>query len=60
MLARRGIAAELRWGVRMKAGEGAEKRPELDAHAWLESGGRVVLGEPKAELFRPMNESGRR
>jgi len=41
MLARRGVPATVRLGVRARpAGTRA-----LDAHAWVESGGRVVMGD---------------
>lgn len=48
MLARRGIAAALRIGVRKEAGT-------LAAHAWVEVGG-LALGEPEeiAERFRAL------
>lgn len=38
LLQRRGIAAELRIGVAREAGK------SLQAHAWVESGGRIVVG----------------
>lgn len=38
LLQRRGIPSDLRIGVAKKNGE------RLDAHAWLECGGAVVLG----------------
>ena len=43
---RRGYPAHLRIGV-IKAGDG-----KLEAHAWLESRGRVMVGGPESELSR--------
>lgn len=37
-LARMGVDSQLRLGARASAGDG------LDAHAWLEAGGRIVVG----------------
>ncbi len=50
LLARRGVAAELRIGVR-RAGAG------LAAHAWLEAGGRPI-GEPRPTAFLPLAAAG--
>lgn len=46
MLNRRGIAASMCFGV--------ARRPHLKAHAWLVSGGRVVLGSDAMVDFTPI------
>lgn len=48
MLARRGISSEIRIGVARSSGQ------SLEAHAWLERDGRVLLGARGAERFRPL------
>ena len=48
LLARRGHPALLRIGV-VKGEEG-----QLQAHAWLESGGRVVIGGSELERYVPL------
>ena len=47
MLRRRGLAAELRIGVRKVGGT-------LEAHAWIEHEGRVLFDEDTASGFAPM------
>ena len=49
LLARSGLCAELRIGV------AHDERGRFEAHAWLEYGGRVVLGSPDdATRFVPL------
>jgi hypothetical protein len=48
LLARRGHPALLRIGV-LKGEEG-----RLEAHAWLESKGRIVIGGSELERFTPL------
>jgi hypothetical protein len=48
LLARRGNPAQLRIGV-LKGEEG-----RLEAHAWLESKGRIVIGGSELERFTPL------
>jgi hypothetical protein len=48
MLARRGIRSEIRIGVAHPSGR------RLEAHAWLECAGRVVLGMHEPDRFRPL------
>jgi hypothetical protein len=45
LLGRRGLASELRLGV--SRGEG----PGLEAHAWLESEGRILIGAAERERY---------
>jgi hypothetical protein len=52
ILARRGIRAELRLGVRKVDGE-------FSAHAWVVCDGRIVLGGGIAHLFTPLNLTSR-
>lgn len=47
MFRRRGLPAELRIGVRKVDGK-------LEAHAWIEQGGRVLFDEDTASQFAPM------
>jgi hypothetical protein len=47
MFRRRGLPAELRLGVRKVDGE-------LEAHAWIEQGGRVLFDKETASRFAPM------
>ena len=47
MFRRRGIPAELRIGVRKVDGK-------LEAHAWIEQGGRVLFDEDTASRYAPM------
>lgn len=55
MLSRRGIPAELRIGVR-PPGKG-----DLEAHAWVEAGGQVVIGElDELESYRTLAARGAR
>jgi hypothetical protein len=49
-LARMGIASELKLGARKVSGG------RLDAHAWLEAGGRIVVGGD-AEGYQPFNRN---
>ena len=51
LLSRAGLPAELRIGV---ATDGYRK---LEAHAWIESGGRVVLGDHDLHRFTPLAPS---
>lgn len=56
LLRRRGLPAELRIGVARGGGRA------LDAHAWVESGGRIVLGGDELDRYtplRPASEPGR-
>ena len=48
MLSRAGYPCELRMGVAKKAPD------ELIAHAWVESEGRVVIGEFELERYTPL------
>ncbi len=50
-LARLGCAAELRIGVRRSA-EG-----KIEAHAWLESDGRVIYGGGEVPFYAPLENS---
>ncbi len=45
LLARRGLSSSLRFGGRKK------EDGTFEAHAWLESRGRVVYGEDRSDLF---------
>jgi hypothetical protein len=49
MLARSGIPSELRLGL------GRGERGELHGHAWLESGGRIVIGGGEAGNYKPID-----
>ena len=46
LLNRRGITTSLRIGV-------ARRQDTLDAHAWLEHNGRIILGEAEAQAYAP-------
>ena len=46
LLNRRGITTSLRIGV-------ARRQDTLDAHAWLEHNGRIILGEAEARTYAP-------
>lgn len=48
LLSRRGYASRLRIGVARAPGDG------LRAHAWLESGGLVVIGGSYLEAYTPL------
>lgn len=48
LLARRGLPGELRIGV------GRDPAGKLEAHAWLEDAGAVVVGSPRPEHFRTL------
>lgn len=48
MLGRAGTPSELRIGV------ARGKETEVDAHAWLECEGRVVIGDGQLERYVPM------
>jgi hypothetical protein len=48
LLSRRGYASRLTIGVARMSGDG------LRAHAWLESGGQVVLGDAGLEKYTPL------
>ena len=50
MLGRRGRPAEVRFGVRRDAAGG------MDAHAWLECEGEVLVGGEGLEVFRELRE----
>ena len=52
LLARHGYPAELRLGVAREAGR-------FDAHAWVESNGRVVIGNADLARYTPMVNSSR-
>ena len=52
MLLRRGYPAELRIGVANPAAQG------FKAHAWLESEGRVVIGDFELETYAPLGTRG--
>ena len=47
----RGEAAEIHFGIVRSA---APTGGRLEAHAWVESGGTVVLGAPEAGKFTPL------
>lgn len=47
LLSRHGHPAELRLGVARDAGQ-------FDAHAWVESGGRVVIGNTDISRYTPL------
>lgn len=47
LMSRRGMAATLRIGV-------ARRHGHLDAHAWLEHNGRIILGEADAAAYGPL------
>ena len=47
LLARHGYPAELRLGVARDAGQ-------FEAHAWVESNGRVVIGQADLHRYTPM------
>lgn len=53
MLRRRGYCSDVRFGVR-KSSDGA-----LEAHAWLEWGGRVILGGQQMRGFVPLELASR-
>jgi hypothetical protein len=48
MLARSGYAAELKFGA------GKSHNGDFRAHAWLESGGRILIGEFESGSYMPM------
>ena len=48
LLSRYGHAATLRLGV------AKDPHGRLQAHAWLESEGRTILGDPRTDAFAPM------
>jgi Transglutaminase-like superfamily len=52
LLARAGTPSELRIGL--SRGE----RGELHGHAWLEAGGRIVIGGEEADSYRPIDSFG--
>lgn len=47
LLSRQGIATNLRIGV-------AHRHGDLDAHAWLEQNGRIILGKTDADAYAPL------
>jgi hypothetical protein len=47
LLSRRGQPSELHVGV-------AKQGARLAAHAWLESGGRILIGESEGQTFAPL------
>lgn len=47
LLARRGLASEICYGVGQAGGR-------VIAHAWLESGGRVIVGNQSLDLLMPL------
>jgi hypothetical protein len=47
LMSRRGIATTLRIGV-------ARRHGTLDAHAWLEHNGRIILGGTGADAYAPL------
>ncbi|MGH7259463.1 MAG: lasso peptide biosynthesis B2 protein [Nitrospiraceae bacterium] len=47
LMSRRGMATTLRIGV-------ARRHGNLDAHAWLEQNGRIILGEADADAYAPL------
>jgi hypothetical protein len=49
LLSRQGHTSQLRIGV------AREQRNGLRAHAWLESGGRVVIGGAGADVYEPLS-----
>jgi hypothetical protein len=52
MLARRGCTSTLHFGV------ARDERAALIAHAWLEAGGFIVVGEDGVENFAPIAQIG--
>lgn len=57
MLARRGVPAVVKLGARPRS----DSRRELDAHAWVESGGRVVMGDvPELAEYQPFESASSR
>ena len=52
MLARRGFASRISIGV--TAGEAQQNSSSLIAHAWLEAGGRILLGGPDVGRYSPL------
>lgn len=48
LMSRRGMATTLRIGVTRCHGN-------LDAHAWLEHNGRIILGEADADAYAPLS-----
>lgn len=48
MLDRRGTVCDLRLGVTRS------KRGDFEAHAWIESGGRILIGAGPAARFKPL------
>ena len=47
LMSQRGMATTLRIGV-------ARRHGTLDAHAWLEHNGRIILGEADADAYAPL------
>ena len=47
LMSRRGAVTTLRIGV-------ARRHGDLDAHAWLEHNGRIILGEADADAYAPL------
>ena len=54
VLVERGLACELYFGVRGRAGDAKPRPPSIEAHAWLRCAGLVVTGEREAERFEPI------
>jgi hypothetical protein len=52
VLARHGILVQVRIGVK-RATSG-----KMEAHAWVESEGKVLLGDHDLESFQPLNHPG--
>lgn len=53
MLERRGAACDLRLGV------ARSRRGDFEAHAWIECGGKILIGAGPAPRFKPLaGESG--
>jgi hypothetical protein len=48
MLERRGAACDLRLGV------ARSRRGDFEAHAWIESGGKILIGAGPAPRFKPL------
>lgn len=51
MLRRRGLPGELRIGVAREGGR------ELEAHAWVECEGKILIGGVEADRFTPLRKS---
>ncbi len=52
LLRQKGLPSQLRFGV------AREQRSRLQAHAWLESQGKIVIGGSDRERFRPLSAAG--